>query len=43
MSLIDFETPLFHQNKKGPVDLIPASTKSKIWQEIERDEQELHH
>ena len=36
MSLADFETPLYHTTMPGPVDSIPASTKSQVWQEIVR-------
>ena len=38
MLLADFETSLSHRNKEGPVNSIPSSTKSKTWQEIEREE-----
>ena len=31
MTLAYFETSLSHLNEKDPVDLIPASTKSKTW------------
>ena len=31
MSLVNFETPLSYESKKGLVDSIPASTKSKTW------------
>ena len=36
MSLADFETPLYHTTMPGPVDSIPASTKSQVCQEIVR-------
>ena len=39
MSTADFETPL---SNVDPVDLIPASTKSKTWQEMEQDNQLEH-
>ena len=38
-----FETPLSQRDEKDPVDSILASTKSKIWQEIEKDGQEKNH
>ena len=34
MSLADFETPLSYTIKSGPVNSIPASTKSQAWQDI---------
>ena len=39
MSTADFETPLSSVN---PVDSIPASTKSKTWQEMEKDRHKEH-
>ena len=36
MMCADFETPL---SNNDPVDSIPASTKSKTWQEMEQDNQ----
>ena len=42
MIIADFKTPLSHLDEKDPVDLIPASTKSKTWQEMERSKQEGH-
>ena len=36
MSLADFKIPLSHTTLPGPVDLIPASTKSQVWQETVR-------
>ena len=36
MSLADFETPLSHTTMPGPVDSIPASTKSQVWQDTVR-------
>ena len=42
MTLADFETPLLHLEKKDPVDLIPESTKSKTWQDLERCKQVEH-
>ena len=39
MSTADFETPL---SNVDPVDSIPASTKSKTWQEMEQDTQLEH-
>ena len=37
MSLADLEMPLFNITLPGPVDYIPASTKSQVWQETVRD------
>ena len=37
MTSANFETPLSNVNMVDPVDSIPASTKSKIWQETEQD------
>ena len=34
MSLVDFDTPLSHTTKLGPVDSIPVNTKPKTWQDI---------
>ena len=42
MTLVDFETPLSNVDMVDPVDSIPASTKSKTWQEIEQDRQLEH-
>ena len=39
MSSADFDTPFSHMSKKRPIDFIPASTKSKKWQDIERGEE----
>ena len=39
MSTADFATPL---SSVDPVDLIPVSTKSRTWQEMERDEYVAH-
>ena len=39
MTTADFETPL---SNVDPVNLIPASTKSKTWQEMEQDRQLEH-
>ena len=39
MTMADFNTPFSDVNKKDPFDLIPASTKSKTWQEIKRSKQ----
>ena len=33
MSLANFETPL---SPSSPIDTIPDSTKSKLWQDVER-------
>ena len=42
MTMADFDTPFSDDNKKDPVDSIPASTKSKTWQEMERSKQVEH-
>ena len=42
MTLADFEAPLSKVNMVDPVDSIPASTKSKTWQEMEKDNHEEH-
>ena len=42
MTLADFDTPYSDVNKKDPVDLIPAGTKSKTWQEMEQSKQVEH-
>ena len=42
MTLADFETPLSDVDMDDQVDLIPASTKSKTWQEMEKDRQLEH-
>ena len=42
MTAADFNTLFSDVNKKDPVDSIPASTKSKTWQEIERSKQVDH-
>ena len=39
MSTADFGTPL---SRVDPVDSIPASTKSRTWQEMEQDNYEEH-
>ena len=39
MSLADIETPFSRSSEKGPVDSIPASTKSQTWQDIERGDE----
>ena len=36
VSLAEFEPLISQRDDKDPVDLIPASTKSKTWQEMER-------
>ena len=36
MIAADFDTPFSDDNKKDPVNSIPARTKTKTWQEIER-------
>ena len=36
MSLANFETPLAHTTSPDPVDSIPASTKSQVWQDTIR-------
>ena len=41
MSLADFDTPFSRSSEKGPVDSVPASTKSQTWQDIERGDE--HH
>ena len=41
LSLADFEIPISHTTKSGPVDSIPASTKSQAWQDIERSQLEV--
>ena len=43
MSLTDFETAITQLAEKELIDSIPASTKSKTWQEMERGKQEGHH
>ena len=35
MSFANFDTPLSHTTKPGPVGSIPTSTKSKTWQDVE--------
>ena len=40
--LADFETPLSDVDKNDPFDLIPSSTKSKNWQEMEKNGQVEH-
>ena len=42
MTAADFDTPILDVNKKDSVDLIPASTKSKTWQEREQSKQVGH-
>ena len=42
MILADFETPLSDVDKNDRIDLIPASTKSKTWQEMEKNRQVEH-
>ena len=42
ITLTDFETPLSHLDEKDPVVLIPASTKSKTWRNMERSKQIEH-
>ena len=37
MSLADFDTPFSHVTSPSPIDSIPASTKSQVWQETIRD------
>ena len=39
MLLADFDTPCLNMIEKGPVDLIPTSTTSKTWQDIQRGEE----
>ena len=36
MSLAGFDTPLSHTTLLDPVNSIPASTKSQVWQDTER-------
>ena len=42
MAAADFDTPFSDVNKKDLVGSIPASTKSKTWQEMEQDWQLEH-
>ena len=42
MTMADLKTSLSHLNEQNPVDSIPASTKSKTWQEMERNKQVEH-
>ena len=42
MTLADFETPFPDVDMEDPASLIPASTKSKTWQEIEKYKQVEH-
>ena len=42
MALADFETTLSDVDMDDPVDSILASTKSKTWQEMEKDRHEEH-
>ena len=42
MTLADFKTPFSDVDLDDPVDSIPASTKSKTWQEMEKDKQLEH-
>ena len=42
MTLADFGTPLSDVNMDDPVDSIPASTKSRTWQEMKKDRYEEH-
>ena len=42
VTLADLKTPLSHLDETYPVDSIPASTKSKTWQETERRKQVEH-
>ena len=42
MTLADFETPFSDVDMEDPVNSIPASTKSKMWQEMEKDRQLEH-
>ena len=42
MTCADFKTPLSNIDIIDPVDSIPASTKSKTWQEMEQESQLEH-
>ena len=42
MTLADFGTPLSDVDMNDPVDSIPTSTKSKTWQEMEKDRHVEH-
>ena len=42
MTRANFKTSLSNVKMVDPVDLIPASTKSKTWQEMEQDRQLEH-
>ena len=42
MTAADFDTPFSDVNKKDLVNLIPARTKSKTWQEMEKGKQLGH-
>ena len=42
MTAADFKTPVSSDNKKNPVDSIPASTDTMNWREMERSKQVEH-
>ena len=42
MALADFETPISEVDIDDPVDSIPASTKAKTWQKMEKYRQLEH-